>query len=179
MFIDVPYIYLQEDVEAGLRMPPADFLKKMIHSEKIQDAGTVLLATTIFSVKFSSLFFFRHLLRLQKKLMLYWWLICFIIVPSAAVFMFSDFISCDFFDERIVVRCTSPGALARQSATLKASAILDILTDCFLISVPVLLLWNVQINVRRKLILGGILCLSIFMVIIAIVRVSTGKFSNG
>ena len=46
-------------------------------------------------------------------------------------------------------------------------------------SVPVLLLWNVQITVRRKLILGAILCLSIFMILIAIIRVSTGKNSNG
>ena len=179
IFIDIPYVYLQEDVEAGLQMPPANLVTQLIHGEKIQDAGIVLLSTTLFSVKFSFLFFFRHLLRLQKKLMLYWWFVCFITLPSAIVFMFSDFIACDYFDERVVVQCTSAEALARETAILDASAILDILTDCFLISIPVLLLWNVQINIRRKLILGGILCLSIFMIILAIVRVSTGKSNNG
>ncbi|MCJ1404627.1 hypothetical protein MMC11_007853 [Xylographa trunciseda] len=178
-FIDIPYIYLQEDVDAGLQKPPANLLTQLINSERIQDAGTVLLTTTLFSVKFSFLFFFRHLLQHQKKLMLYWWFVCFITVPSAPVCMFSDFIACSYFDERIVVQCTSAEAFARQTAILEASAILDILTDCFLISIPVLLLWNVRINIRRKLILGSILCLSIFMVLIAIVRVSTGKSSNG
>ena len=102
VFVDIPYVYLQEDVEAGLRAPPANFVFQLLHSEKIQDAASVLLAATIFSVKFSFLFFFRHLLRLQKKLMWYWWFILVILVPSAAVFMFSDFIACDYFDERII-----------------------------------------------------------------------------
>ena len=178
-FIDIPYIYLQEDVEAGLQTPPANLLTQLIYSEKIQDAATVLLTATLFSVKFSFLFFFRHLLRHQKKLTLYWWFVCFITVPSAAVCMFSDLIACPYFDERIVAQCTSAEALARETAVLKASVVLDITTDCFLISIPVLLLWNVQINVRRKLILGSILCLSIFMVVLAIVRVSTGESSSG
>lgn len=179
IFVDIPYIYLQEDVEAGLQMPPADFLTQLIHSEKIQDAGTVLLATTIFSVKFSFLLFFQHLLRLQKALTYYWWFICILLVPSAAIFMFSNFIACDYFDERIVVECTTVGALARQNGTLLASASLDILTDCFLISIPILLLWNVQISIRRKMILLGILCISIVMIIMAIIRVSTGRTAIG
>ena len=47
------------------------------------------------------------------------------------------------------------------------------------ISIPVLLLWNVQISVRRKLALGGILCLSIFTIIISIIRVAGGGAENG
>lgn len=179
VFIDMPYIYLQENVESSRQTPPADFLTQLIRSEKIQDAGTVLLATTIFSVKFSFLLFFRHLLRLQRKLIYYWWFICIILIPSAAVFMFLDFISCDYFDERIVSACSTPGALARQNDSLLASAILDILTDCFLISIPIILLWNIQISIRQKLVLCGILCLSVVMIIMAIIRVSTGKSSNG
>ena len=179
IFIDIPFIYMQEDVEAGLREPPADLMTRLIESEKIQDAATVLLALTIFSVKFSFLFFFRHLLRLQKKMMYYWWLICCIVVPSGIVFMFSDFIACDYFDERIIVECTTAGALARENGTLYASVVLDVVTDSLLISIPILLLWNVQISLRRKMILGGILCLSVLMIIIAIVRVATGKNAKG
>ncbi len=93
--------------------------------------------------------------------------------------MFSDFISCDYFDERILVECTTPLALARENGTLVASVVLDILTDSLLITIPILLLWNVQISIRRKLILGGILCLSVFMIIIAIVRISTGRNAKG
>lgn len=38
--------------------------------------------------------------------------------------------------------------------------------------IPFQLLWRIQINLRQKLILGTTLCLSIFMIIIAIVRIS-------
>ena len=38
------------------------------------------------------------------------------------------------------------------------------------ISIPVALLWRVHITLRRKLALGAILCLSAFMIVIAIIR---------
>ena len=48
-----------------------------------------------------------------------------------------------------------------------------------IISIPILLLWKVQISLRRKLALGGILCLSIFMIVIAIIRISLGNLAGG
>ena len=38
--------------------------------------------------------------------------------------------------------------------------------------IPFHLLWRIQINLRQKLVLGTTLCLSIFMIIIAIIRIS-------
>lgn len=87
-------------------------------------------------------------------------------------------------------------ALDRQNGTLKATAILDIVSDalrrshpsqsvlsCILkavvISIPVTLLWNIQINLRRKLALWGILCLSIFTAITALIKVAGGNISHG
>ena len=100
LYLDLPYIYLQENVEAGLHAAPADLVSQFIHSEKLHDAATTLLRTTIISVKFSFLFFFRGLLRQQKKMMLWWWCILVFLIPTAAFPMFSDFISCSYFDER-------------------------------------------------------------------------------
>ena len=47
------------------------------------------------------------------------------------------------------------------------------------ISIPVVLLWNVRISLRRKFALWGILCLSIFTMITAVVRVAGGNISHG
>lgn len=102
LFLDIPYIYLQENVEAGLRAAPADLISQLIHSEKLQDAATTLLGTTITSVKVSFLFFFRDLLRQQKKMLIWWWCILVFLIPTAAILMFSNFISCSYFDERIL-----------------------------------------------------------------------------
>ena len=52
--------------------------------------------------------------------------------------------------------------------------------DCVtVISIPVILLWNVQISLRRKLALWGILCLGIFTMITAVIRVAGGNINHG
>ena len=56
---------------------------------------------------------------------------------------------------------------------------MDIITDTFIISIPITLLWSVRVPLRRKVTLCGILCLSIFMIIIAIVRASLGHNALG
>ena len=101
LYIDIPYIYLQEDVEAGLRAAPADLVSQLIRSEKLQYAATTLLGTTIMSVKFSFMFFFRDLLRQQRKMMIWWWCIFVFLFPTAAILMFSNIISCPYSGERI------------------------------------------------------------------------------
>ena len=47
------------------------------------------------------------------------------------------------------------------------------------ISIPVILLWNVKMNIRRKLALWGILCLSVFTAITAIIKLAGGNTSHG
>ena len=47
------------------------------------------------------------------------------------------------------------------------------------ISIPVVLLWKVKITLRRKLALWGILCLSIFTAITAIIRVAGSNLGHG
>lgn len=42
-----------------------------------------------------------------------------------------------------------------------------------------MILWNVQIPIRAKLGIGSALCLSLFMIIVAIIRVALGKIGTG
>lgn len=102
LYLDIPYIYLQEDVEAGLRAAPADLVSQLIESERLQDAAATLLGTAIVSVKFPFLFFFRGLIQHQKKEMIWWWCIFVFLIPRAAILMFSNLISCSYFDLRIL-----------------------------------------------------------------------------
>ena len=108
LYFDVPYIYLQEDVEAGLRVPPANFIPQLLRDEKLQDAASTMMGLTITSVKFSFLFFFKSLLKQQRKMMIWWWCICIILIPTAAILMFSNLISCPYFDERILGLSPTP-----------------------------------------------------------------------
>ena len=101
LYFDIPYIYLQEDVEAGLRDPPADFVLQLLQDQRLQNAAATLLGTAIASVKFSFLFFFRGLLRQQNKMMMWWWCILVLLVPTTAILVFSSFMACPYFDQQI------------------------------------------------------------------------------
>ncbi|CAF9936975.1 hypothetical protein IMSHALPRED_010973 [Imshaugia aleurites] len=198
-YVDVPRFYLEGNVAAGLASPPKNYIPYLIMGEKLEDAVTTLIGVAIVSVKFSFLFFFRALLRQQKRMMVWWWFVFAMLIPTAFIMIFSIFIVCAYWnsevfgqstplfsrgDQAIIthaleVKCVTPAAYARQSAVLKSITILDIFSDAFLISIPVLLLWNVQISVRRKLALGGILCLSVCTMIISIIKVAGGINNNG
>ena len=131
LYFDIPYIYLQEEVMAGLRAPPVNLVEQLIQDEKLRVATGVLLGTAVVSVKFSFLFFFRGLARQQKRLMIWWWCILVILIFTAAILMFSGFMSCPYFDQEIFVQCVTPAALSRVNGLLKARVILDIVTDAF------------------------------------------------
>lgn len=102
LYLDIPYIFLQENVEAGTEAPPSNLKSLLVHSAKLQYAAATLLGTAIMSVKLCFLFFFRGLARKQKRLMMWWWLTLAIFIPSAPFIMFSSFMSCPYFDDRIL-----------------------------------------------------------------------------
>lgn len=97
------------------------------------------------------------------------------------------------------VKCSTPTAVRRENDILRASAFMDIFTDVLrtliklsarhpyskyspfatVISIPVALLWRVRIPLQRKLMLGGILSLSIFTMIVSIVRIAGADLPNG
>ena len=102
VYIDCPYLYTQVSVESGVQAPPANFIQQLINDQKTQDAAAVLLSVTIVSVKFSFLFFFRHLLRRLKGLNIWWWCVLAVHVPTAVVMVCSSFMSCPDFGARVL-----------------------------------------------------------------------------
>ncbi|KAI4112803.1 MAG: hypothetical protein LQ338_008272 [Usnochroma carphineum] len=53
-YIDIPYIYLQQNVESGAQAPPADLIQQLVKSVKIQYAAVVLLSSTVFAASSDS-----------------------------------------------------------------------------------------------------------------------------
>jgi len=66
----------------------------------------------------------------------------------------------------------------REEMYLYITAALDIFTDILIISLPIMLIPKVNISFKRKTLLGIALCLSIFMIVICIIRVTTCKLPN-
>ena len=56
---------------------------------------------------------------------------------------------------------------------------MDLSTDLLVLSLPIALLWRVQINLRQKIGLGLILCLSLVMAMAAITRIAGVRLSGG
>lgn len=52
-----------------------------------------------------------------------------------------------------------------------ATAVIDVVTDILIASIPICLLWEVRIATRQKVGLGMTLCLSLVIAIIALIRV--------
>lgn len=85
--------------------------------------------------------------------------------------------------------CNGPGAIAFDRNTLRWNMIMDVVTDALspsavvprtgqyqltctpVILVPVKLLWNVQISLRKKVALAGVFSITLIIMVFAIIRV--------
>ena len=56
-----------------------------------------------------------------------------------------------------------------------ADIVLDLLTDTMILSLPIALLWKVNLRTNQKIVIGIFLCLSAVMMALAIIR-AAGKF---
>lgn len=171
-YVNLPYIYTQVNIEGKIITPPVDFVQEFITEEKLLYASTIFLWLAVFGVKFSFLFLFRSLISRIRNLITWWWCVFAMMIPIWAVCECGLFMSCAVFGPSFFEACTTPQALYRQDVVVKVSTVLDILTDVMLISIPTILLWRVKIALRKKLALASVLCLSIFLIIISIIKVA-------
>ncbi|CAL8576790.1 hypothetical protein XPA_002655 [Xanthoria parietina] len=179
LYFDIPYIYVPQNVDPTTFHITPEFIAFLQQSLRFQASTCALLSVALFSVKLSFLTFFHGLLRRVRGLMIFWWCVLLFMVPVALVFICIIFMVCPYFDERVLVKCSTPAAFARQNSLIQAAAVLDIFTDILIIIIPVALLWRVRISLRRKILLMFILGLSIFTIIVSIVRIAGAQFPNG
>ncbi|KAI4111615.1 MAG: hypothetical protein LQ339_000486 [Xanthoria mediterranea] len=179
LYFDIPYIYVPQNVDPSTFHITPEFIAFLQQSLRFQASTCALLSVALFSVKLSFLTFFHGLLRRVRGLMIFWWCVLLFMVPVAIVFVCIIIMVCPYFDERVLVKCSTPAAFARQNSLIQAAAVLDIFTDILIIMIPVALLWRVRISLRRKILLMFILGLSVFTIIVSIVRIAGARFPNG
>ncbi|KAL8681487.1 MAG: hypothetical protein Q9224_006848 [Gallowayella concinna] len=143
LYIDIPYLFFHSNgTFSGTTTITPEFFQLLLRSLKIQSATDVLLSVTLFSVKFSFLFFFHGLLRRVQGLMTWWWCVLGVMVPTICL---PDVALADnFLPKTSAVKCSTPTAFKRQNDLLGAAAFLDIFTDVLrtskapLLSTPVI-----------------------------------------
>ena len=166
-------MYLQMFVDTGNTIPDFTFPSKMLLYTKLNTAEYMLQWSCIYCVKFSYVFFFLPLTSRIRVLRIWWWILVAVMVPAASVTVFLAPWVCSHYDMSFFGHCVYNGSvIVHEQVILRVSTSLDIATDLLVIYIPVWLLMTVKLELERKMALGVVLCLSIFMIILAIIRFS-------
>jgi len=101
-YIDIPYLYEQNNVTPGTTVITPEFIQLLLRSLRIQTAADFLFSVTLFLVKLSFLFFFHGLLRRVRGLTIWWWCVLGMTVPLNILFICCIFIVCPHYDESVL-----------------------------------------------------------------------------
>ncbi|KAI9824019.1 MAG: hypothetical protein M1826_007552 [Phylliscum demangeonii] len=168
-------LYFMEDLvlspQTALSRLPPEFFQTMVYYQNIVWAYLVVSSTAIFAVKFTFLSFFRALVDRQQKMLRYWRVVVVITVLAWGGCASYPFWDCPHSAPHAMQCATSPGN-AKAPALAAIGILLDIVTDLMIVAIPICLLWKVRVRARQKVVVGFFLCLSIVIMITAIVRVS-------
>ncbi|KAI9878023.1 MAG: hypothetical protein M1830_002143 [Pleopsidium flavum] len=166
-------MYAQFALAAGQVIPTPEFLADEATFLHTEVATIFLFYTCLWSVKLSFLIFFHRLGQNVSGLKVWWWCVLGFTIATWATCIGDIQYRCLLGSlEYIFVECTGPGALSFQWSTLHYNCAVDVITDVMIITIPVLMLWNVRISWRRKLALIGIFSLTVIVIIFSIVRVA-------
>ncbi|MCJ1282375.1 hypothetical protein MMC26_001698 [Xylographa opegraphella] len=166
-------LYLGVAVASGESVAlPTDFFSEMQTFLRSLLAAYLIQFTTLWSVKLSFLFFFRGLGRNVKRQRIIWWTAMAFVLASLAVCIGTlDYLCLASSVTYIIEYCESTRTVDMEYLALRLSTSLDILTDVSIILVSTNILWNIKINLRKKLALVGICSLTVFVIVVAIIRV--------
>ncbi|MCJ1281732.1 hypothetical protein MMC26_001054 [Xylographa opegraphella] len=166
---DIFYLEQAAIVDPASVLLPSDFLDEAMYSLKLLFTVQTLIWTVVFSVKFSFLSFFRPLVSRLARLKIWWTIVVVFTVLTFAFCAADVFIICPHFDLSSL-ECANVAVTPKARSISIAVLVLDIITDVAIISIPIMLLWNAKIKPRQKSGLLVSLCLSISMIIVALIR---------
>ena len=78
----------------GKASPSPNFLQSVENAATHAQIAQLLCWITIFSIKFSFLFYFRALVNRLYKMEIWWWCTLVMLVPTAAISIAGSFIAC-------------------------------------------------------------------------------------
>ncbi|KAF2846616.1 hypothetical protein T440DRAFT_432288 [Plenodomus tracheiphilus IPT5] len=133
---------------------------------------TIMFYTSLWSVKISLLLFFRKLGHQIRSHEIWWWCVLFVTVSTWAVCVGNIDYACSTRAWKwIMTYCPVQAKIDYQNSTFYANCALDIISDCLIVSIPVLILWNTRVPLRRKLVLVGIFSVTVIVMVVSVIRV--------
>ncbi|KAI1373951.1 hypothetical protein F4677DRAFT_427726 [Hypoxylon crocopeplum] len=136
-------------------------------------ASFILMWTCLWSIKLSFMAFFYGLgNRIKSQRILWWAVLAFVAASYLVCIGVLDYQCMTSNGFGIITTCFSQHILDREYAGTRVAAVLDIITDILLITVSGNIVWRARIQLNKKLALAFICSLTVFMVVVAIVRVA-------
>ncbi|MCJ1290232.1 hypothetical protein MMC34_001768 [Xylographa carneopallida] len=164
-------IFVEANTAAGIDPITPDFPNIFASTNTKIDVMVSLFWLSVFAVKFSFLSFFHRLIVHSRRLKIWWWCCVVISVPLTIANIIDPWLVCPSYKPIGIQECATPKNVKGSTITLEYGFAFDILTDLLVISIPIILLHNSRsLYLRQKLILGFMLCLSIFLIIISVFR---------
>jgi hypothetical protein len=170
----------------GHVIPDATFPDTMIHGRRGFGAALTISLVGIMAVKINFLLFFKRLGTQITSYLIFWYFVLFITVACGATIGLMDY-KCIFGSLEYTMRNCNHGSNNKRYFDIqKISVILDVISDVLsksivslvshtssltvvVICFPVVILWNVRVSLRKKLMLSctfGLVALTIAVTIV-------------
>ncbi|OCK73288.1 hypothetical protein K432DRAFT_340507, partial [Lepidopterella palustris CBS 459.81] len=152
-------------------VPIEEYLARNETSLKLMFSQMLLFWTTLWSAKFSLLFFFRRLIVGLPKYMRIWWAAFMIVLVLYIACMTANFVACMPLSKNwSPTGCSDTKDIAREDLVIRLSTVADVFTDTLIMLFPLNLLRNLRISVSQKLGLAAVFSLGTIIIAFAFVR---------
>lgn len=78
----------------------------------------------------------------------------------------------------VIAQCSRSRHVSFENKTFYANMAADIATDMLVMCIPITIIWNIQVPIRKRLLLLGIFSVTVIITVIAIIRVALVKGRN-
>ncbi|KAF2726577.1 hypothetical protein EJ04DRAFT_557902 [Polyplosphaeria fusca] len=172
------FIYVLNNLKFHRKaVPTEDDYTAIGNAQAIAYALFSLAWTTIFSVKLCFLTSFRAMIaNVSTRMNVWYWVVMALTALCFIISLAEIFVVCPYSGSNLLLHCT-PDVPARKTLAMHILVTSgDILTDIMIISIPVWILRNVRIRLRKKLTISLFLCPSIAMITTSTLRFAAGYF---
>ncbi|KAJ5827337.1 hypothetical protein N7447_004100 [Penicillium robsamsonii] len=162
-------------ISAGEKPFTLEFLPRYNTFMRFNAPFEILFYSALWCVKFSFMTLFYRISAKVKSLRIWWFVVLFctagVYIASVADIEYK----CSLGGlEYIITQCPQPRHVHYENRMFWANCAGDVITDLMILSIPFLVLWKTKISLRKKLILLSIFSATIFIMIVAIIRVAVG-----
>ncbi|ELR02813.1 hypothetical protein VC83_08271 [Pseudogymnoascus destructans] len=170
-----PKIYMFQGIMDGKMQRPPDFAQQYTKMLRSVLATNIMFLTTLWCVKISLLLMFRRLIeRVRSIYARFWYGVLIFTVVVYIIAVVSGLVSCGpMHNYNIVGKCATKEFAQLRSWSLYFCMASDVTTDLLIMSIPISLIWNLQMNLLQKIGTGISFCAGFTTIIVAFIRAFT------